>query len=210
MAKHIELLLLKNIEHLGIVGDVVRVKMGYARNYLLPHGYAETPSPKRIDSLEVQRAEALTELARLREARQELLDRMEDITLTLIRSCNDQGVLYGSVTQRDICDALQSNGFDVGTRSCRLAASIRRLGEYTVPIQFERELRTEITLIVEPDQPLEEREEMEFDDEGELIIKEPKAPAKKPEATETEATVPEAPEPETDQPEPVESEAAKD
>ena len=177
MAKHVELLLLNNIEHLGIVGDVVRVKKGYARNYLLPHGYAEVPSQRRIESLEAQRAEALSELAKLRDARQELLDRMQDITLTLVRSCNDQGVLYGSVTQRDICDALQTNGYDVGTRSCRLAAAIRRIGEYTVPIQFEKDMRTEIVVIVEPDQPLEEREEMEFDDEGNLIIKEPAAEA---------------------------------
>ena len=177
MAKHVELLLLNNIEHLGIVGDVVRVKKGYARNYLLPHGYAEVPSQRRIESLEAERAEALSELAKLRDARQELLDRMQDITLTLVRSCNDQGVLYGSVTQRDICDALQTNGYDVGTRSCRLAAAIRRIGEYTVPIQFEKDMRTEIVVIVEPDQPLEEREEMEFDDEGNLIIKEPAAEA---------------------------------
>ncbi len=186
MAKHIELLLLNNIEHLGIIGDVVRVKLGYARNFLLPHGYAEVPSQKRIDSLESERAVALQELGKLREARQELLGRMEDITLTLIRSCNDQGVLYGSVTQRDICDALQANNFDVSTRSCRLAAAIRRIGEYTVPIQFDKDMRTDITVIVEPDQPLEEREEMEFDNEGELIIKEPKAP-KAPKAPEAEA-----------------------
>ena len=177
MAKHIELLLLNNIEHLGIVGDVVRVKKGYARNYLLPHGYAEVPSQRRIDSLEVERAAALSELAKRRDARQELVERMQDITLTLVRSCNDQGVLYGSVTQRDICDALQTNGYDVDTRSCRLAAAIRRIGEYTVPIQFEKEMRTEIGVIIEPDQPLEEREEMEFDNEGNLIIKQPKSEA---------------------------------
>ena len=191
MAKHVELLLLNNIEHLGIVGDVVRVKTGYARNFLLPHGYAEVPSQRRIESLEAERAVALEELGKLREARQELLARMEDITLTLIRSCNDQGVLYGSVTQRDICDGLQANNFDVGTRFCRLAAAIRRIGEYTVPIQFDKDLRTEITVVVEPDQPLEEREEMEFDNEGELIIKEPKEP-KAPEADDEAQPEPEA------------------
>ena len=197
MAKHIELLLLNNIEHLGIVGDVVRVKTGYARNFLLPHGYAEVPSQRRIESLEAERAVALQELGKLREARQELLARMEDITLTLVRSCNDQGVLYGSVTQRDICDGLQANNFDVGTRSCRLAAAIRRIGEYTIPIQFDKDLRTDITLIVEPDQPLEEREEMEFDNEGELIIKEPKAP-KAPESDDESQSEPEAAEPATE------------
>lgn len=186
MARHIELLLLKNIEHLGIVGDVVRVKRGYARNYLLPHGFAEVPTPSRIAMLEEDRAKALAELAGLRSAREELLERMVEVTLTLTRSCNDQGVLYGSVTQRDICDALQANNLDVGARSVRLAAAIRRIGTYPVPIQFDKDLRTEITVVVEPDQPLEEREEMEFDDEGNLIIKEPEAPKAEEPAAEDE------------------------
>ena len=177
MARHIELLLLKNIEHLGIVGDVVRVKRGYARNYLIPHGFAEVPTASRIAMLEEDRAKAMAELASLRSARENLLEQMVEVTLTLTRSCNDQGVLYGSVTQRDICDALQANGLDVGARSVRLAAAIRRIGTYPVPIQFDKDLRTEITVVVEPDQPLEERDEMEFDDEGNLIIKETVAAA---------------------------------
>ncbi|MAB83316.1 MAG: 50S ribosomal protein L9 [Phycisphaerae bacterium] len=191
MARHIELLLLKNIEHLGIVGDVVRVKRGYARNYLLPHGYAEVPTPSRIEMLEEDRAKALSELAHVRSAREELLDRMVDVTLTLTRSCNDQGVLYGSVTQRDICDALEANNLDVGARSVRLAAAIRRVGSYPVPIQFDKDLRTEITVVVEPDQPLEEREEMEFDNEGNLITKDP-APAAAEGETQTEGEEPTA------------------
>ena len=70
---------------------------------------------------------------------------------------------------------------DVGARSVRLAAAIRRIGTYPVPIQFDKDLRTEITVVVEPDQPLEERDEMEFDDEGNLIIKEVEAAAETPE-----------------------------
>jgi large subunit ribosomal protein L9 len=179
---------LKNIEHLGIVGDVVRVRSGYARNYLLPHGFAEVPTPSRIASLEEDRSKALSELAHLRSAREELLERMDDITLTMTRSCNDHGVLYGSVTQRDICDALQTNNLDVGTRSVRLSSAIRRIGTYPVPIQFDKDLRTEIMLVIEPDQPLEEREEMEFDNEGNLIIKEPTKPRSREDAAETVPT----------------------
>ena len=176
-AKKITLLLNENVENLGIVGDVVKVKSGYARNYLIPMGLAELPTPVRIERLREARDEAMAGLAVLRSAREELLGRMDDLTLNLTRSCNDQGVLYGSVTQRDISDALQANGYDVGTRSVRLQAAIRRIGEYTVTLQFDKELRTDLTIIVDPDQPLEEREDMEFDNEGNLIIKEPKAAA---------------------------------
>lgn len=177
MAKHVELLLNESVENLGIVGDVVRVKTGFARNYLLPTGIAEVPTEERIEELKEARAIAQAEVARIRAAREELLARMEEVTVTLVRSCNDKGILYGSVTQRDIADGLQEDGYDVGVRSIRLANAIRRIGTYPIPVQFEKDLRTEINVIVEPDQPLEEREEMEFDDEGNLVEPTPK-PAK--------------------------------
>ncbi len=176
MAKNIELLLLKSIENLGIVGDIVKVKPGFARNYLLPLGLAEAPTPSRVESLKEERAKAQAELEALRSAREELLSRMSSVEIELIRSCNDQGVLYGSVTQRDIADALQSAGYDVGVRSVRLSQPIRRVGGYDVPIQFEKDLRTEIYIKIEPDQPLDEREEMEIDDEGELVEKKSRKP----------------------------------
>jgi large subunit ribosomal protein L9 len=187
MAKNIELLLLRSVENLGIVGDIVKVKPGYARNYLLPHGLAETPTPSRIEALKEERLKAQAELAELRAAREELLGRMSDVTITLVRSCNDQGVLYGSVTQRDISDALQEAGYDVGVRSVRLSQPIRRIGPYDVPIQFEKDLRTEVHVVVEPDQPLEEREEMEFDEEGNLIERKPERKDRRARAPEAKA-----------------------
>lgn len=188
--KNIELLLLETVESLGIVGDIVRVKTGHARNYLLPLGLAELPTPSRIEALREQRAKAQAELGALRSAREELLARMEEVTVTLIRSCNAKGILYGSVTQRDISDGLQEGGLDVGVRSIRLANAIRRIGEYPVPVQFDKDLRTDITVIVEPDQPLEEREEMEFDNEGNLIDK--NAP-RRPRRDEGNSEIPEIP-----------------
>lgn len=171
MARNVELLLTETVENLGIVGDIVRVKPGYARNYLLPLQLAETPTPEKIDALKEQRAAAEAELLALRSQRESLIEKLEGITVTLVRSCNDKGVLYGSVTQRDIADALHEAGYGVDTRSIRLHNAIRNIGETSVPVQFEKDLRTEITVMIEPDQPLEEREEMEFDEEGNLIEK---------------------------------------
>ncbi len=171
MANNIELLLLKTVENLGIVGDIVRVKAGYARNYLLPHGLAEFPTPSKIEALKEERARAKAEMAALRGEREELLALMSEVTITLVRSCNAKGGLYGSVTQRDIADGLAEAGYDVDVRAIRLHNAIRRIGDHPVPVQFDKDLRTEINVVIEPDQPLEEREEMEFDDEGELIEK---------------------------------------
>jgi large subunit ribosomal protein L9 len=161
MARNVELLLIDTVENLGIVGDIVRVKPGYARNYLHPMGLAVKPTKKKIDSLQEARNRALSELAALRQAREELLERMTEVTIEMTRSCNDQGVLYGSVSQRDIADSLQEAGFDVGTRSIRIPTAIRRVGDYQVPIQFDKDLRTEVTLNVLPDHPLDEVEEEE-------------------------------------------------
>jgi len=168
--RNIELLLLHNVEHIGIVGDVVRVRTGYARNYLVPMGLAEVPTDDRIAQLQADRKTALAQVKARREARETLIGRMDEVELTLVRSCNAQGVLYGSVTQRDISDGLIQVGYEgIDTRAVRLHQAIRRIGEYQVVIQFDKDLRVEIEVVIEPDQPLEEREEMEFDDDGELV-----------------------------------------
>ena len=168
--KRTELLLTSNVENLGIVGDVVRVRMGFARNYLVPMGFAEVPTQERIESLTEAREAAVKEHEVKRAAQATIIEKLEGTTLTLTRSANDQGGLYGSVTQRDISDALLENEFDVDTRAIRLHQAIRRIGEYQVTIQFGSDLKTDVEIIVNPDRPLEDREEMEFDDEGNLII----------------------------------------
>ncbi|MBG81042.1 MAG: 50S ribosomal protein L9 [Phycisphaerae bacterium] len=193
MARNVELLLQENVENLGIVGDVVRVKSGFARNYLLPMGVAVVPTPQRIAALEADRAAAVAVLEEQRGRRVSIVEKMEGIALTMTRSCNDQGVLYGSVSQRDIADGLQELatpfGETIDPRHIRLPQSIRHIGSYEVPVQFDLDLKVDIQVIVEPDQPLEEREEMEFDDEGELIEK-PRPEAKKEETAESSDDAP--------------------
>ncbi len=170
--KNIELLLNESIEHLGIVGDVVTVKPGYARNYLLPLGIAEIPTAEKVEALKERRSAAKAELEALRTQRTETVGKLDSVSIKLTRSCNDQGVLYGSVTQRDISDALREGELDVDERAVRLNQPIRHVGTYNVLIQFEKELRAEITIEVLPDHTIEElNDEMEFDDEGELVEK---------------------------------------
>ena len=161
MSKNIELLLLKTVESLGIVGDTVRVKSGFARNYLLPQGLAQRPTPSRIEALKEERAKAQAQLAALRAVREQIIKDLQDVSIRMERSCNDQGVLYGSVTQRDISDALHEAGFGVDVAAVRLNHPIRRVDTYTVPIQFDKDLGIEVTVVVEPDRPLEDTEESE-------------------------------------------------
>ena len=174
--RQVTLLLNRNVESLGIVGDVVKVRPGYARNYLLPLGIAEVPSDERIAELKAAREQALAELQRVRSERRGIIETLEGMAIALVRSCNDRGILYGSVTQRDISDALIELGHSVDERAVRLANPIRRVGEYPVVIQCEKEMRVEIQIRVEADRSIaDETEEMEFDNEGELIVKKKKA-----------------------------------
>ncbi len=162
--KHIELLLLDNVDNLGIVGDVVKVRPGYARNFLLPRALATTPTPGAIERLAARRAEVEKEMAELRKAMQGLLERLTDYELTLERSANDQGVLFGGVSQHDIAQALRDAGLEVEDRHVRIGSQIKRLDSYQIPIVIDRDLKTEIKLWVVSDKPVQELEEQPEDD----------------------------------------------
>jgi large subunit ribosomal protein L9 len=173
MAKTVKLLLTDNVDNLGIVGDVVNVKLGYARNYLLPRDLATTPSDELLASLAEKRKEAEIQVAALRKDRQALISRLEGIEITMARACNDMGQLYGSVSQHDLSEALTDLGFPVKAREVRLSHTIKRLDAYEVLVRFESDLEATVKVHVVPDRTMEadEREEMEFDNEGNLIEK---------------------------------------
>ncbi len=155
MARNYELLLLETIENLGLVGDVVKVRPGFARNFLLPNAMAEAPTPEKIESLKAARAIAEAQLSKQRAEREAVIARLAGITLTLVRACNDQGVLYGAVTQRDISDQLIAEGYGIDMRAVRLNNPIRRVNTEQVTIQFGRDLLAEITVVVKPDRIIE-------------------------------------------------------
>ncbi len=156
--KQIELLLLETIDNLGIVGDVVKVKPGFARNYLLPHGMAEAPTEEKIKELSARRAEVEAELKKIRSEQEALLEKLSGVELTLERSANESGLLFGGVSQHDISEALKAQGFDVEDRHVRIGEKINRLDTYDIPIQLAKELKCEIKLWVVSDKPLEELE----------------------------------------------------
>ncbi|MEX0886405.1 MAG: 50S ribosomal protein L9 [Phycisphaeraceae bacterium] len=168
MAKQIELLLLDNVDNLGIVGDVVKVKPGYARNFLVPRQLATVPTPRAIERLAARRAQVEAEMKQLREAQEQTIARLEAHEITLERAANEQGVLFGGVSQHDIGEALREAGFDIEDRFVRIGQQIKRLDSYMIPIVIDKELRTEVKLWVVSDKPAEELEaEAEESGEGE-------------------------------------------
>ncbi len=172
MARNIELLLTENVDNLGIVGDVVKVRTGYARNYLMPRQLATQPSEEAIKALTAKRAEAERQMSELRKVREGIIERLNGHELHLIRSCNDLGVLYAGITQQEIAKALTEAGFGVKPRDVRLPHAIKRIDTYEVHVKFESDLEAVIKLWIMPDrklEPTEKKDDMEFDNEGNLV-----------------------------------------
>ncbi len=188
MSKTLELLLTETVDTLGIVGDVVKVRSGFARNYLLPRGLATQPSDEAIQALAAKRAEAEKKLRELRSQREAMIEKVASHEVHIKRACNDQGLLYGSVTQRDIADAFIADGFNIKPRDVRLGQTIKRVDSYPVLIKLDQDLEATVKVWVVPDRDIqvEDRDEMEFDNEGDLIEKPRKAPRPEGEAADAE------------------------
>jgi large subunit ribosomal protein L9 len=159
--KTIQVLLTENVDNLGIVGDVVKVKPGYARNFLLPRGYATEPTKGNIARLAEKRAQ-MEELLRVRRGEMEkLMERIKGHEMTMMRAANEQGVLFGGVSQHDIAEQLRAEGFPLDDRAVRIGEQIKRLDSYSIPIVLANDLKTEIKLWVVSDKPAEELQTQE-------------------------------------------------
>lgn len=180
MHKMNELLLLETVDNLGIVGDVVKVRSGYARNYLVPMGLATVPSEELVKSLASKRAQAEKHQREVRVQREQMIEKLEGLEIELVRSCNDQGLLYGSVTQGDIADALSAKGYNVKAREVRLPQTIKRVETHHISVKLDKDLEAEVTVKVVPDRELQadDRDEVEVDEEGNMIQKDAR-PAKR-------------------------------
>lgn len=154
--KTIKLLLTENVANLGIVGDVVAVKPGFARNYLMPHGLATAPTQGNIDRLAETRKKVALQMIEQRKSLEATIEKLKDHEITIMRSANDQGVLFGGVSQHDISETLCAEGFDIDDRAVRIGDQIKRLDSYMVPISLSSDLHTEIKLWVVSDKPAED------------------------------------------------------
>lgn len=143
-----KLLLCKNVGHLGIVGDIVDVKMGYARNCLLPQGLATQPTETNIRKLADARKEAEMERLREREQLAELGRRLEDVEVTVRARATEEGVLYGSVGAREIAAALAEEGFPVESDQVVLDAPIKQLDNIAVTVKLSPDVTATVKVWV--------------------------------------------------------------
>jgi large subunit ribosomal protein L9 len=148
VAKHLEVILRRKVENLGDVGDVVSVRPGYARNYLLPQGLAYAATEQNRRRLEQERATALLAEERDRSNARALAERLEGASITFSMLAGEEGKLYGSVGPRDIAAQLSEQGFDVHGRHVVMKEPIKALGVYSVPIRLYPEVEASIKVWV--------------------------------------------------------------
>ena len=146
----IELLLAEEVPSLGKQGDIVRVRPGYARNYLLPYGLATVATEANKRRVEKHRAaQALVRADKLK-ALQELANNVSKYSVTLEANATPEGHLYGSILANDISKALKVANFAVEPDNVRLEGPLKELGMYTVKLHFAPEVETEVKVWVVP------------------------------------------------------------
>lgn len=152
----IALILKQRVEKLGQMGDVVKVKPGYARNFLLPQGKALRASKENLERFQEQRAQLEAENLKRREEAERVAERVAGLTVVLIRSAGESGGLYGSVSARDIADGCKDGGLTVGRQQVLLEQPIKTLGLTTVRVELHPEVH--VPVVVNVARSLEEAE----------------------------------------------------
>ena len=184
-----KVLLRRNVAKLGKFGEVVDVKPGYARNYLLPCHLAVVPTKANVQAVEAERERYLAELAKLKAELQAKADLINGKEITIAARANEEGHLYVSVGPAQICESLSAEGHFVEPEHVALDQPIRQLDKYDVTLAFEEDVTAEIHVWVVPIR--EGREDEEFGEADEPAAGEPEGAPDR-EAASEEATAEQA------------------
>ena len=152
MAKTMELILRQEVEHLGRRGEVVHVKAGYGRNYLLPRKLAMPVTEGNRKVVEQEKAAAVKRDAHEQSEAQQLAGMLGQTTLTVARKAGENGVLFGSVTSIDIAEELHKKGFEIDRRKIHLEEPFKQLGEFQVPVRLHKDVTVSVPVQVVPEE----------------------------------------------------------
>jgi large subunit ribosomal protein L9 len=146
-----KVILKETIDSLGIIGSEVSVADGYARNYLLPQGKAVPATPQYRRILEHEKAKLELQIAKEKEIAQQMAQKLEAVSCQISAKVHEADRLYGSVTVRDIADALAKQDIQVEKRMLLLKEPIKTIGTFKVPIRVYKEVEPEITVTIVPE-----------------------------------------------------------
>jgi len=143
-----EVILLERVPKLGQMGEVVRVKDGFARNFLLPHGKALRATKENRTRFETMKAELETRSLALKGEAAQIADKLNGKTFTVLRQASEAGQLFGSVSPRDLVGLIATAGFTVTRSQIALNTPIKTIGRHNVPLALHPDIETSITIIV--------------------------------------------------------------
>jgi large subunit ribosomal protein L9 len=143
-----EVILKEDIPNVGKMGEVVRVRDGYARNYLLPRGLVAVANKKNLKGFEHQKRVVASQKDRVVKQAQGLVEKLSQISLVITVKTGEEGKLFGSVTNIDIEKALKAKGVEIERRRIHLAEPIKVVGDYEVPVRFTADVTANIKVSV--------------------------------------------------------------
>ncbi len=143
-----ELILREDVEKLGTRGQIIKVADGYARNFLLPRRLAVVATEANKNIVEQERQAHLRKQAKEKAAAEELGKMMTGVTVTIAQKAGEQDQLFGSVTAKDIVDALAQQNYQIDRKKIHLEEPIRQLGEHKVPVRLHQDVTIEVTVNV--------------------------------------------------------------
>ncbi len=135
-----QVILREDVPHLGELGDVVVVKPGYARNFLLPRGLAVVANDRQMNKLQHEKAIIDKRVSRLRDEAEGVKAKLEKVALTIEKASGENGKLFGSVTAMEVEALLRESGFDVDRRKIQLWENLKALGDYDIDIKLHRDV----------------------------------------------------------------------
>jgi len=143
-----QIILLERVEKLGKLGDIVTVKPGYARNYLLPTGKALRANKENLEKFETERSERETRNADAKADAESKAESIRGLTVALVRAASEMGQLFGSVSSRDIADAVLAAGHELDKRQVNMDKSIKTLGLFPIRLSLHAEVDVIVTVNV--------------------------------------------------------------
>lgn len=145
-------ILLEKVGRLGGIGDQVRVKAGFGRNYLIPFGKAVPATAGNIAEFEARRGELERVAAEKKQVADQRAARLAEMTITIAANAGDEGKLFGSIGTRDVAEAITKAGVEVAKSEVRMPAGvIREVGEYTLDIQLHTDVKQPVKIVVIPE-----------------------------------------------------------
>lgn len=143
-----KVILKEDVKNLGVVGSVVNVAPGYARNYLIPKNLAIEADTKNIKKLEHEKNIILERIKKAKNLAEKLASQLSTIAVVIEAKSGEEGKLFGSVTSMDIAEAISKQGVEVDKRKIILDEPIKRLGTYNIPVKLHSEITTNVTVEV--------------------------------------------------------------